>query len=127
MIKIPVVRFFLNSKLYCVISDSTKVNDLENIQETDTPPQSPKMKDTVEVNLMSPPEYSTVQYKANNTDNVSPPEEGQGQEVVETPRRPSKQRKPPRRIIEYTEPEVDKGFKGRKQSPRVVYFKFKIF
>jgi hypothetical protein len=90
---------------------------LENIQETDTPPQSPKVKDTVEVNLTSPPEYSTVQYKTNNTEGVSPVEESQGKGVSETPKRPSKQRKP-RRIVEYTEPEMDKNLK-RKQSPRV--------
>lgn len=95
------------------------MNDLENIQETETPPQSPKVKDTVEVNLMSPPEYSTVQYKTNNTDNVPPSEEGQGHEIGETPRRPSKQRKP-RRIVEYTEPDSDRSFKARKQSPRVL-------
>ncbi|XP_056021737.1 protein unc-79 homolog isoform X2 [Ostrea edulis] len=96
--------------------DSTKLNDLENIQETDTPPQSPKVKDTVEVNLVSPPEYSTVQYKTNNTEGVSALEESHRQVVSETPKRPSKQRKP-RRIVEYTEPEMDKNLK-RKQSPR---------
>lgn len=49
--------------------------------------QSLKVKDTVEVNLMLFSEYSIVQYKVNNIDNVFFLEEGQGQEVVEIFRR----------------------------------------
>jgi hypothetical protein len=73
-------------------------NDLENIQETDTPPQSPKnLNDTIKVNFGSG--GGSVQFKKG--DKVSPIREQVIEEAMETPKRPVTRTKKPRRLIEY--------------------------
>ncbi|KAK3093633.1 hypothetical protein FSP39_018303 [Pinctada imbricata] len=89
--------------------DSTKMNNLENIQETDTPPQSPKTKEqTVELNMKPLSEDSSVKYTPVSEDSESTPpiKEQTIEEVIETPNRPQP-RKQPRRIIEYSEPDME--------------------
>ncbi|XP_025104233.1 protein unc-79 homolog isoform X4 [Pomacea canaliculata] len=94
------------------------ISDLENIQETDTPPQSPSSskeepEDKATVNVCSPPSASSVQYLKGQTDGAES-SEGMMSDAECTPtlpggkkdgvRRVSKGRQP-RRIIEYSEPD----------------------
>lgn len=77
---------------------------MENIQETDTPPQSPKnLNDTIKVNFGSG--GGSVQFKKG--DKVSPIREQVIEEAMETPKRPVTRTKKPRRLIEYNEPNME--------------------
>ncbi|KAK7493418.1 hypothetical protein BaRGS_00015318 [Batillaria attramentaria] len=91
------------------------VSDLENIQETDTPPQSPSSskqdtEDRATVHVRSPPSASAVHYLKGQTDGADS-SEGDAESTPTLPggkkdgvRRVSKVRHP-RRIIEYSEPD----------------------
>ncbi|XP_060067575.1 protein unc-79 homolog isoform X2 [Ylistrum balloti] len=94
--------------------DNKMSNDLEKIQETETPPQSPKSKETVAMNLKTPSETSTVSYtkEGGATGGCFPIREQSVEETTDTPKRPVRQRKP-RKIIEYNEPDMGSG-KGSK-------------
>ncbi|KAK7103573.1 protein unc-79 homolog isoform X3 [Littorina saxatilis] len=109
------------------------ISDLENIQETDTPPQSPssskqEAEDTATVHVRSPPSASAVRYIKGQTDGAES-SEGMMSDAECTPtlpgakkdgvRRVSKGRQP-RRIIEYSEPDSadDDPRSGRKGSKK---------
>ncbi|XP_071164350.1 protein unc-79 homolog isoform X1 [Mytilus edulis] len=81
--------------------EPSKLNDLENIQETDTPPSSPKnLNDTVNF------DGGAVHFKKG--DKVSPIREQVIEEAVETPKRPlTRTTRKPRRLIEYSEPNME--------------------
>lgn len=88
-----------------MFSEPSKLNDLENIQETDTPPQSPKNhNDTIKVSIGS--SGSTVHFK--KADQVSPIREQVIEEALEqTPKRPVARTRKPRRLVEYNEPNME--------------------
>lgn len=94
--------FFLFDKYFI---EPSKLNDLENIQETDTPPQSPKnQNETIKVSIGS--SGNTVHFK--KADKVSPIREQVIEEALEqTPKRHITRTRKPRRLVEYNEPNME--------------------
>ncbi|XP_046579791.1 LOW QUALITY PROTEIN: protein unc-79 homolog [Haliotis rubra] len=94
------------------------ISDLENIQETDTPPQSPSSSKSVQedkatVHVRSPPGASVVKYLKGHTDG-SESSEGMLSDAECTPTLPGAKKdgvrkvtkfRQPRRLVEYSEPD----------------------
>ena len=100
------------------LSDSAKisVSDLENIQETETPPQSPTGIEEVKIDMAGHAEETTILYTKRHEEEIKR-RESEGLAAVQehgaTPTRYQKKgHKSPRKLVHYQESETEAGEKS---------------
>ncbi|KAK3579717.1 hypothetical protein CHS0354_000200 [Potamilus streckersoni] len=96
--------------------DWTKISasDLENIEETETPPQSPTSLESVKVHLSATTDGATVHY---NKKPDTTTEERKTTTIQETPlRRPVRPKRAPRKLVHYSEEDAGTESNGE-QTP----------